>query len=102
VNGPRVHDPDRQRAHVNLMAHLEHLREIGCRVPCMDHPAAEWTSEDHEDQQYVARLCSSCAGLSRCRDYITNHPEPGPAVWAGLTVADRAPRRGRPKKRKET
>ncbi len=99
MSGPRAHDPDRQRAHVNLMEHLERLREIGCKVPCMDHPAAEWTSEDHDDQEFVARLCSGCAGLSRCRAYIEQHPEPT-SVWAGLTVADRAPRRGRPRKEK--
>lgn len=90
-------DVERDRAHRSLMDHLNDRRELGCCIPCMETPAEHWTSEDMEDQQYVARLCQGCAGLSRCREYITTHPEPT-AVWAGLTTADRGKRRGRPRK----
>lgn len=90
-------DLERDRAHRSLMDRLNDLREIGCRVPCLDHPAAEWTSDEPEEQQYVARLCSGCAGRSRCRAYIEQFPEPT-SVYAGLTTADRGKRRGRPPK----
>jgi hypothetical protein len=58
-----------------LLAHLAALADDGQAAPCLTHPEAGWTSDDHDQQRTAAALCGPCPALAPCLAYGDAHPK---------------------------